>query len=450
MALLAAHINDAAISLLNAGGVLYREPGFALLDDGHIVTGEVARATSRLKPRSIHYNYWSHLTTDALKDARFAHLSAADLVSSQMEAMWSHASDGDQLVVAVPPGMSREQVALFLGIANELSIPVVGLCDAAVAATRREYKSAVPIHVDLGLHNTTLTRLLQPSRVRFERMEMIEDAGVHSLASAWIRKISDCFVNQSRFDPLHTAETEQLLFDRLPAWLAQTSGSDTISMRIEYRGLDHAAEIETIDLIAAAGPVYQRIAAQMRALVRAGETPAIQMTERAAAMPGLADMLRARVGGEVFLLEPGATARGLLARFEASQSGSGAVTLLQQLPWDQSAVAIREHERASGDGTPTHVLFDSAAYRIGDDPIQLGSQRSEESRWIDFKRDMPGVSRQHCSILMQNGQCVLNDQSRYGTFLNGHRIDGSAVLQCGDVIRLGTPGFELQLIRTVD
>jgi pSer/pThr/pTyr-binding forkhead associated (FHA) protein len=42
----------------------------------------------------------------------------------------------------------------------------------------------------------------------------------------------------------------------------------------------------------------------------------------------------------------------------------------------------------------------------------------------------------------------VRDFSRYGTFLNGHQIDGSAVLQVGDLIRLGTPGYELQLIAT--
>ena len=59
---------------------------------------------------------------------------------------------------------------------------------------------------------------------------------------------------------------------------------------------------------------------------------------------------------------------------------------------------------------------------------------------------MPGVSRRHCAVSQENGQCVVTDYSRYGTFLNGHRIDGSAVLQSGDIIRIGTPGFELRLI----
>jgi hypothetical protein len=51
-------------------------------------------------------------------------------------------------------------------------------------------------------------------------------------------------------------------------------------------------------------------------------------------------------------------------------------------------------------------------------------------------------------LTRKNGQCVLEDYSRYGTFLNGHRIEGSAVMHVGDSLRIGSPGYEFQLITT--
>ena len=42
MGLLAAHLNDAGILVLSGEKVLYREPGFALLDDNRLVTGAAA------------------------------------------------------------------------------------------------------------------------------------------------------------------------------------------------------------------------------------------------------------------------------------------------------------------------------------------------------------------------------------------------------------------------
>ena len=449
MSLLAAHINDAGISVLSAERLLYREPGFALLEDDELATGLKAFENARIKPRRIQNRFWSELTTDALPDRRFQHLSAADLVSRQLEQVWQAvAGSGDRLVVAVPAYMSGENLGLFLGIANELNVPVAGLVDAAVAATRREYSGAVPVHVDLGLHVATLSRLRQQGQVQLDRSEIIDNGGMLSLYDAWIRTIADAFVKQSRFDPLHTAETEQLLLDRLSGWLAGASANDKVTLEIDYRGIGHSAVLESLDLVSAAAPVYQRIASQLRAIYRAEETPAIQLSDRAARMPGLADMLAARVGGEIFLLEPGATARGLLTRCRDMQRGGSGVTLIRQLPWDQSPVAIRSSEAPVAAGQPTHLLFENTAYAIDGRTLLMGSQPVAGERWIDLQGDMPGVSRRHCSIERRNGQCIVQDFSRYGTFLNGHKIDGSAVLQVGDLVRVGSPGYEFRLIMT--
>jgi len=449
LSLIAAHINDAGISVLDNDRILYREPGYALIDEQGLVTGDAAFAQSRLHPRRIQNTYWSALSAEPLPDRRFRHLSAADLVSSQLEEIWQKVSGaGDRVVVAVPAWMSTDALALLLGIAAELGIPVAGLVDAAVAATRREYRGAVPVHVDLGLHHAALTRLGQSGQAQAEKSSVVESSGLLALRDAWIRMIADAFVRQSRFDPLHTAETEQVLNDRLDDWLVAAAASDKVLLEVEFRGITHNAEIESLQLVAAAAPVYQRIVAQLRALYRAEESPALQLTERAARMPGLADTLKARVGGEVFLLESGATARGLLARCRDMQSAPDRVSLVRQLPWDRSPVKVSVAQDDSGTGTPTHLLLGNRAFRIDDRPLSLGSQATEGGRCIDLGGDMPGVSRRHCSVTRRNGQCVVEDYSRYGTFLNGHPIDGSAVLQVGDLLRLGSPGYEMRLITT--
>ena len=449
MALLAAHINDAGISVLDADKTLYREPGFAVLDDDRLTTGSEAFSQARVKPRRIHHGFWSNLQTTPLVDRRFHHLSAADLVSRQLEQVWNRvASVGDNVVVAVPAYMGNENLSLLLGIAAELNIPIVAMVDAAVAATRREYQGAVPVHVDLSLHSAILTRLAQSGQAQLERSAVVEESGVITLFDAWIAQIAETFVQQSRFDPLHTAETEQMLQDKLQGWLAAASAGDSVTLEIDYRGITHQAELESLQFVAAAAPIYHRIVSNLRALYRADETPVLQLSDRAARMPGLADILTARVGGELFLQEPGATARGLLARCRNLQQGDSAVNLVRQLPWDQSPVKPKERSENRQGGLPTHLLFDNTAYAIDLQPILLGSQTTDGERCIDLQQDMPGVSRRHCSLQLENGQCVVRDHSRYGTFLNGHRIDGSAVLQIGDLVRLGTPGFELRLIST--
>ncbi|MBT8100839.1 MAG: FHA domain-containing protein [Gammaproteobacteria bacterium] len=448
MALLAAHFNDAGLSLLDEQRILYREPGFALLDDSRLFTGAAAFAQARLHPRHVQNRFWSQLTSDALEDRRFQHLSAADLVSRQLEDIWQNsAADADYLVVAVPPYMQTEHLSLLLGIAAGLNIPIAAMVDSAVAATRREYRNAVPVHVDMSLHSALLTRITQTGQAQLERSVVVEGSGLMQIFDEWIKVAAEAFVQQSRFDPLHTAETEQALQNGLVEWALGDRSAGNCSLQIDYRGSEHRADVESLQLIAAAAPVYQRIVSQLRALYRAEETPAIQMTDRAARLPGLADMLAARVGGDVFLLEPGATARGLMARCRDKRPGDGAVSLIRQLPWDQSPVTLQAMPRQSG-GHPTHLLFENTAYALNGTPLTLGTQAAQGERSIEFNNDMPGISRRHCSLLQENGQCVVRDFSRHGTFLNGHAIDGSAVLQVGDLLRVGTPGFELRLITT--
>jgi len=449
VALLAAHINDAGICVLDATRILYREPGFALLDDDRLTTGSDAFSQARVKPRRIQHGFWSNLQTAALADRRFHHLSSADLVSRQLEQIWKQVSGtGDGIVVAVPAYMSTENLGLFLGITAELKIPVIAMVDAAVAATRREYKGAVPVHVDLSLHSAILTRVAQSGQVQFDRSAVVDGSGMIALFDAWIALIAESFVQQSRFDPLHTAETEQMLQDNLQAWLAAASASKSITLSIEYRGITHQAELESLELVATAAPVYHQIVSNLRALYRADETPALQLSDRAARMPGLADILTARVGGDIYLHEPGATARGLLSRCRDMRQGDSKVSLIRQLPWDQSAVEPKTTGDVRGGGLPTHLLFENTAHEIATQPLLLGSQPGDGERCVDLQQDMPGVSRRHCSLQQENGQCIVRDHSRYGTFLNGHRIDGSAVLQVGDLVRLGTPGYEFRLITT--
>ena len=445
MTLLAAHLNDAGLLITDGERILCREPGYVLLKDDGLVTGREAWASASLEPRRTQNHYWDDLRTAPLADARFRHLTTADLVSRQLETLWQRvAKPGDRLALAVPGYMNTENLGLLLGIAADLDIPVVAMVDAAVAATRRQYKNAVPVHVDLSLHTAMLTRLFQEGQAQYERSAVVDEAGMLDLYGIWLRMIAESFVQQSRFDPLHTAETEQMLQDRMLDWLASASSRESVALEIEYRGIAHQAEISSIDFVTAATPVYQNIVSNLRALYRAGETPALQLSDRAARMPGLADTLKARVGGAVFLLEPGATARGLVRRCVESRPGS-AVTLVRHLPWDQSPVTV-DVGGSEAAAQPTHVLLGNNAVSVGGAALALGTQTSEGERWLDLGPDVPGVSRRHCDICVVDGQCVVTDHSRYGTFLNGHRIDGSAVLQAGDVLRVGTPGVELRMI----
>jgi pSer/pThr/pTyr-binding forkhead associated (FHA) protein len=56
----------------------------------------------------------------------------------------------------------------------------------------------------------------------------------------------------------------------------------------------------------------------------------------------------------------------------------------------------------------------------------------------------------HCALWRDADGVWLEDQSTYGTYLNGERIGGRVGLAVGDRLRVGNPGVELELLRVVD
>ena len=166
--------------------------------------------------------------------------------------------------------------------------------------------------------------------------------------------------------------------------------------------------------------------------------------------PGFVDRLAALPGVEIFTLEPGAAARAAARRSVTSATAEG-LRLLTALPWDQEpAPAPAELRQSVNAEQPTHLLAGSRAYRLTpSEPFAIGTELVSGGYGVTVDGGVAGVSRQHCSIHIDGSRLVLTDHSRFGTQLNGHRIDGSAVLQAGDVVAVGQPPLEFRLVAEV-
>jgi len=444
---LAISLNDAAVTAVTGSRLVYREPGFALLGDGELVTGRRAMAESRRHPRSVVNHFWRHLGLEPVQELKFRHLTPADLASRQLEEIWrGERSAADSVVFAVPAWMERESLGVLLGIAGELALPVTALVDSSVACSRRAYPGRSLLHIDLSLHTATVSRIAQEEGAAIDRVELVDAAGLAALRDTWVAVIAEAFVRQSRFDPLHTAESEQLLDDRLEAWLETAQRTGEVRMQLEFGGHTHEAALPLLTFTEAVSGIYQSLAGHVRSLIRAAESPALQFTRHTAALPGLVDFLVARAGGEPFVLEEAAAARGALAR--ATAATAGRTRLTRRLPWDQSPVEAPAAPVREAGESPSHLLHGHRAWALHGDGLAIGTSLGGE-RGITLAADMAGVSRRHCVLRRDNGQCIVEDLSRYGTWLNGSRIERSAVLQAGDSLRVGTPGQEFRLIRVV-
>ena len=83
MPVVALELNDAGISAVSDGArdtlAIAESPGYALVEDGSIVTGVDARARARLKPRFTHTRFWDALDTTPLSRPFPNKLNRADL-----------------------------------------------------------------------------------------------------------------------------------------------------------------------------------------------------------------------------------------------------------------------------------------------------------------------------------------------------------------------------------
>jgi hypothetical protein len=106
--------------------------------------------------------------------------------------------------------------------------------------------------------------------------------------------------------------------------------------------------------------------------------------------------------------------------------------------------------RSFGTTCPTHVILDGRAHAIGDQPLVLGLGGGDPAlaadRRIALTGSSAGISRSHCTLARRDGNVFVRDLSRYGTFVNGERVDGEAVVGAGDRLRIGTPGIVLELV----
>lgn len=439
-------LNDSALGVLDGEHVLAREAGFALLDGAQVMaTGNAARAQAKLHPRRSFNDFWHRLGTDPIKGR--PGLTRADLASAQIAALLpAEHNSGRDLVVVLPSYLPRAALGLVLGVLKANRLQPVALVDAAVAATRQRYVEQVPLHVEIGLHCAWVARLRQTaSQSALEDVRSLDESGLHAMYEAWLKFFASQFVRQCRFDPLHSAQSEQRLYDALPGWLSRIESASSTTLNLDTGQQTHSISVERVDVINVVAEHYQRIADMARALLAGGDAPALQMRFAVSALPGFAELLTARVGGQYYAVDDDASARGARDRLAGRTLDAGRV--IRDLPSDGEVAAPAPRARVD-DALPSHLLFGARAIALDASPLTIGAGSNDApARYLLIEGSPAGVSGIHCELAIDGTQCLIIDHSRYGTFLNGNRISGSAALRAGDTIRIGTPGLELQLIR---
>lgn len=275
-------LNDSAIQCRH-GDVAIIAPGYALMTRQGVITGAAALRKAWLLPQQCHNQYWHQLNLSPLNAANSHARHHADLAYAQLQALYNEASKPAQVIFAMPGNTTTDQLGILLGLVKASPFSAVGLVDAAVAATSQANVSGHVIHLDIQLHTSVLTRLECGDRTSRRHTSQYPDIALKGFYDTWAHFIANRFIQEYRFDPLHTAAGEQQLRDLLPGWLQQLKSAPEIEIELTAKPGNFRLNILRSELIAANHQRWQRLA---DAASRERGVDLILLSHRVGSLPG--------------------------------------------------------------------------------------------------------------------------------------------------------------------
>jgi hypothetical protein len=445
----AIEVNDAGATIATERGILCESPGYALLEQSHLRIGDEAERRSRLQPRLVHDRFWEQLSSEHLPRPLLPTMRVADLAAAHLSHLWEFVrAQTDRLVLAVPASFTKSQLGLLLGIAARLSLPVAGLVDAATAAIDGSYPERKLLHIDLQLHRVVITGLEQrDGYLSRKTAHSIEGVGLKALLDAWIHMIADQFVKETRFDPLYRAESEQLLYNRLPEWLHALASQSRTDIELTARdGTAYTITLTREDVAQAVQGSYRRILDQV--LACGGANPVtLQVSHRLAALPDYLQMLATANDYDIVVLPRGAPALGALKHAQFIANSGTPNTHTTSLPVPSSA---RLEAQAEAQLLPTHVVYRGYAYALGEEPFWLGTDLPPQANGIRVKEAKSANPLLRCVITSSADGVMFDVHNGESVFLNERPVRGRLRLTVGDSLMLGQSVAAVQMIRLTE
>ena len=431
-------LNDCDVCIFQAGEVVARSPGIAVLKQDRIELGQAALQSTHIDPRNTFSRFWSNLNQDNFKRRTKLARHNADLAFAHLSALHEMAGDVDEAVFAVPGSFTNGQLSLLLGLAEASPFTATGLVDAAVAATAATAGAGEYNHLDIHLHHTVVTSLEVSGAVKRTAVKVIDDVGLLAVQDKCVNHIADLFVQQSRFDPLHHAATEQALCNRMAQCLQELeSDADTV-VHIEFDNARYQARVNRERLVETLQPLYNKISAA----VDAARVSLVH--KRLAGLPAFTDHLAA-AGGKVEVLDERAVFAGCMGYVRGGKAAEEGIYFVTQLKAAAEPGITHAATPASLEQKPeagaTHVLVDAEAHPLGQAPLYLSAQGGLTHS---------GGQDTLCSLALEDLVATLAPTDvAAGVLVNGKAVTGDTGLKPGDVIGFTGSAHEFTLIRVL-
>lgn len=253
--------NDQALLIKTQDGELFSEPGFALHSDQGIITGLEARQQAWLQPQNIYRQYWRQPNQSKLDNDHQWARHHADVAFAQLKNLAAKAGSPEQLILSVPATFDDQQLSLLLGLISAIPATVVAIVDTALAdclsleddVHGHEKPEKHTLHVDLHMHQLVVSQIsFEHKNLRIKAHQIIPDIGAAAIYNALAGHIRDLSIKNYRFDPLHTSEGEQAIYNLLPDWIMRFGNASEYSLTLPSPRGDislvvRKRDIETLD-----------------------------------------------------------------------------------------------------------------------------------------------------------------------------------------------------------
>lgn len=420
-------ISDIALSVADASGLRHSSACCAVVEGRELLLGDAARARARLNPRQTHERFWAQLDQQPLLRPAGTATTHADLAWFHLHALWQQAGRAnDEVIFAVPPDWDRQQLALLLGIAKACEIRAVGLVAAPVAAASNIADGDSLLYLDTQWQRVRGTHIGGEQQRALGASLEASKRGMSALYDSWAALIAEHFLHETRFDPLHRADSEQLLYARLPDWLHTLRDNVSATLSLDVGARVYRVEMSRQSLVSAVAADYQALVAS----ARGSGAERIVLGHRLACFPGLADAFEQHHVAATICAQD-AVMQGVLRHFGTIRSDSEAPAFVTRLARvNRGAGAVVAPVQKASAPPPSHVLHGWRALPLSGQPLPLGGDAGAHG----------------ASVQLREGEAWLHLPDAVSAQVNGEPAVGDRHLIAGDRLRLGEAASDWQFI----
>ena len=439
---------DSGVRIGDGNDILIDTSSCALIESQAILVGEPAEHQAHLRPREISINFWGRLS----KNSETKHVvNNANIALHHLEYACNEADCASQTVILITPiTLDKQDLGLLLGICKKLSLNVAGIVCNATLVMQQPIENGKAIFLDLLQQNLAITELIQTKKeVSLKQPSRIINFGIQSFINNCAHSIAEKFISETRFDPLHSANDEQLFFDMLPLWLSMLEESHSIECKLNTSDKHYSINIDRHYLKQCNQILFDEVAAHLNVLFHDHESIVIFCSSSCKQAFGLLSFLTNLPGCAVIAL----TQDNIIKHaFNCSDKliNEEQVHYVNTLSWQENTIPIAAQfntGRLSNIASkPTHLLIDGHAYSL------------QESLFLHRDNDgddtVATVTREHsenalCEITTNNINIVVSVFADDSVHINYSLIENKAFANIGDVITISNFQADYEFIKVV-